>query len=133
VTLVIIWKNLGYLIIIILAGLQGIPETLYEAARIDGASNWSTFRYISVPLLRPTIVFMLVTGLISSFQVFTPMYVMTKGGPIDYTRTMVYLLYDKAFVSFRFGYASSLAVLLFFLVLALTMVQTRLLRVGQIS
>lgn len=123
-----VWKSVGYTIVIILAGLQGVPQTLYEAARVDGAAGWRLFRHITLPLLRPTMVFLLVTQTIGSLQIFAPMFVMTRGGPVDATRTVVFHLYEQAFGNFRFGYASSLAVLLFFLILALTLVQVRFLR-----
>jgi len=124
------WKGIGYTIILFMAGLDAIPRTYYEAAQIDGASRWPIFRHIMLPLLRPTMVFILVTGLIGAFQVFTQMYVMTQGGPINATRTIVYLLYDKAFQVYRFGYASALAFILFAIVLVLSVVQLRLLRIG---
>ncbi|HEY8598167.1 MAG TPA: sugar ABC transporter permease [Thermomicrobiales bacterium] len=121
------WKTMGYTLVIVLAGLQGIPEVFYEAARIDGATGWRLFRHITLPLLRPTLAFLLMTQTIGALQVFGPMYVMTKGGPVDSTRSVVYHLYDQAFANFRFGYASSLAVILFLVILVLALLQTRLL------
>jgi multiple sugar transport system permease protein len=120
-----IWKGLGFTMVLFLAGLTSIPSVYYEAARIDGAGRWHIFRHITVPLLQPTLVFVLVTGVIGGLQVFTPMYIMTSGGPVNSTRTIVYLLYDKAFTIYRFGYASSLAFMLFAIVLALTVIQLR--------
>ena len=116
--------------VIFLAALQGIPDSYYEAARVDGANSRQTFRYITLPLLRPALIFVLITGLIGALQAFTAMFVMTRGGPVNATRTIVYLLYDQAFRMFRFGYASSIAFLLFIVILVFTLVQTRFLRVG---
>jgi multiple sugar transport system permease protein len=123
-----IWKGLGFTMVLFLAGLTSIPSVYYEAAKIDGAGRWRLFRHITVPLLQPTLVFVLVTGMIGSLQVFTPMYVMTAGGPVNSTKTIVYLLYDKAFTIYRFGYASGLAFMLFAIVLVLTAIQLRLTR-----
>lgn len=123
-----IWKGLGYNMIIFLAGLQGIPQSLYEAARVDGATGPQSFFHISIPLLRPTILFVFLTGVIGSFQVFVAMYVMTKGGPIDATRSIVYLLFTEAFVNSRFGYASAISFILFVVIMALTLLQRRILR-----
>jgi multiple sugar transport system permease protein len=124
-----VWKGVGYTMIIFLAGLQGIPDTYYEAAEVDGANGWQSFRYLTLPLLRPAMVFVLVTGLIGALQAFTAMYVMTQGGPVNSTRTIVYVLYDQAFRMFRFGYASSIAFLLFIVILIFTLVQVRFLKV----
>ncbi len=124
-----VWKGVGYTMVIFLAGLQGIPDTYYEAAEVDGASSWQAFRHLTIPLLRPAMVFVLVTGLIGALQAFTAMYVMTQGGPVNATRTIVYVLYDQAFRMFRFGYASSIAFLLFIVILVFTLIQIRFLRV----
>jgi multiple sugar transport system permease protein len=123
------WKGVGFTVVIFLAGLQGIPRHYYEAAQVDGAGPWQIFWYITIPLLRPTLIFVLVTGVIYSLQVFTPMFVMTQGGPVNSTRTIVYLLYDWAFDMFKFGYASALSFILFALILAITLVQLRVLTV----
>lgn len=128
IVIMAVWKSFGYTLVIVLAGLQGIPESLYDAARVDGAGAWQRFRFITLPLLRPTILFLMITQTIGSLQVFGPMYVMTKGGPVDSTRSIVYHLYESAFSYFQFGYASSLAVLLFLMILALTLFQARYLR-----
>ncbi len=125
-----IWKGSGYTMVIFLAGLQGISQSYYDAAKVDGAGAWPTFRHITLPLLRPTMIFVIITGVIGSLQAFASMYVMTKGGPVNATRTIVYVLYDQAFSNFRFGYASSLAVLLFIVILAATFIQFRFLRVN---
>ncbi len=117
-----VWKYIGGTMIIFLAGLQGIPEMYYEAASIDGATRWQQFRHITVPMLQPATFFNFVTLAIASFQVFEQMYIMTEGGPGFATTTLVYEIYREAFERFHMGYASSLAVVLFAVVLALTMV-----------
>lgn len=131
IIMVSIWKGLGYNMVIFLAGLQGIPRELVEAARIDGANRWQVFRSITFPLLNPTVVFITVTAVIGSLQVFTPAVIMTTrqgeaGGPIDSTRVMVYHIYSTAFRYNRLGYGAALAFLLFALILIVTLVQLRL-------
>jgi len=111
--------------IIYLAGLQSIPEHLYEAAEIDGANAWRRFWAVTVPMMTPTIFFNLVMGLINSFQVFTTAYVATGGGPVNSTLFYMLYLYRRSFQDFRMGYASSLAWILFIIVLALTAVVFR--------
>ncbi len=118
-----IWHNLGYNMVIFLAGLQNVPEELYEAARIDGATRPRLFWHITLPLLSPISFFLVVTGLIASFQVFDAVAVMTQGGPLDSTNVFVFFLYQHAFQYFEFGYASSLAMVLFTIIMALTVVQ----------
>jgi len=130
IMIVAIWKGLGYNMVIFLAGLQGIPREMYEAAQIDGANAWQRFWSITLPLLNPTIVFITVTAVIGSLQVFTPAVVMTTvqgeaGGPIDSTRVMVYHIYATAFRYTRLGYGAALAFLLFALILVVTLVQLR--------
>ena len=99
--------------IIFLSGLQGISTSYYEASELDGANKWQQFRYITVPMLRPTTFFIFVMSIISSFQVFDQVYIMTKGGPLFKTQTLVQLIYSMAFDSFNMGYASTIAVALF--------------------
>ncbi len=123
-----IWQDAGFTMLLFLAGLQGIAETFYEAAAIDGANHWEQFRYITVPLLMRTILFAVVTTTVFSFQVFTPVYVMTKGGPLDATRVAVYYIYETAFVFLDMGYASALALVLTALLLIVAVGQSRLLR-----
>ena len=125
IALMSIWKNMGYNIVILLAGLKGIPRQLYEASAIDGASGWTTFRYITVPLLTPVLFFVFVTSTIGSLQVFGEVYVMTEGGPANATMVYNYLLYQNAFVWFKMGYASALGYFLFLLILLLTLGQLR--------
>lgn len=121
-----IWLNIGFQMIIFLAGLQGIPEELYEVSRIDGASAWKQFWHVTLPLLKPTTFFILVTSFIGSFQIFTTIYVMTQGGPIGSTDVFVYHIYDAAWNQLRMGYASAMSWILFFIILAATYIQFKL-------
>ena len=113
VILVGVWKNLGFNMVILLAGLNGIDESFYEAANIDGATNAQKLWKITIPMLMPTLSFAIVNSIIGSFQVFDQVYIMTKGGPLFKTQTLVQLIYDTAFSSFDMGYASTIAVALF--------------------
>ncbi len=108
-----VWKGLGSSIILYLSGLQGIPRDLYEAAKIDGASGWNLFRYITVPLVSPVTFYLLITGLIGGFQVFVEVLVMVPSGGLNYSAaTVVFYLYDKAFGSNQMGYGSAMAFIL---------------------
>lgn len=118
-----IWLSLGYQMVIFLAGLQGIPEDLYEAARIDGANSWQRFWRVTLPLLKPTTFFILVTSFISSFQVFTSIYVMTAGGPVRSTDVIVYHIYQAAWEQLRMGYASAMSWVLFVIIMIATWIQ----------
>jgi multiple sugar transport system permease protein len=118
-----IWQYVGYNMLFFLAGLQAIPHQLYEAARIDGAGGWQQFTRITLPLLRPTMLFVLVTGVIGSFQVFDMVYVLTNGGPGDATRVMNFSIYQSAFVGFHIGEASAMSVILFAVILLFTIGQ----------
>jgi multiple sugar transport system permease protein len=120
-----LWGIGGGRMIIFLAGLQGISDELYEAASLDGAKGWTTFRHITLPMLSPTIFFNLVLGIIGSFQVFTSAYVMTGGGPNNATLMYVLYLYNNAFRFFKMGKASAMAWILFVLLLAFTVMQFR--------
>lgn len=115
-----VWRWMGYYAVIILAGLQEIPRELNEAARIDGANNWQTFTKITVPLLSPTLFFVLIISITSSLSVFEQMYIMTKGGPQDATISISMFLYQQGFQLFRQGYASAIAWVLFFLTFLFT-------------
>ena len=117
----------GSSIVLITAAMGSIPYHLYEAAYLDGATKTQAFFKVTIPLLRPTILYLLVTGTISSFQVFTNVYLMTQGGPQFSTMTLVYLIYDTAFKQLKFGLASAQAVVLFIIVFALAIVQFRFL------
>jgi multiple sugar transport system permease protein len=118
--LVSVWGSGGSMLIF-LAGLQGIPTPLYEAATIDGASVWDRFWHVTIPMLTPTIFFSVVLRIISSWQIFTQAYIMTAGGPRNATLTLVLYLYRKAFEQFHFGYSSSVAWALFFVILVFTL------------
>jgi ABC-type sugar transport system permease subunit len=120
-----VWYGMGYNIIIFLAGLQSIPRTYYEAAMIDGAGQVSLFRYITWPLLGPTLFFVLTVGMINSLKAFTEIDVMTQGGPLNSTTTLAYYLYQNAFQFFQMGKASAVAVLLFIMLFLLTWIQFR--------
>ncbi|MXX51188.1 MAG: sugar ABC transporter permease [Chloroflexi bacterium] len=124
----VVWQGMGFAVIIFLAGLKQIPRTYYEAAEVDGASRWHTFRFITLPLLNPTIVFLLVLQTISFLRMFAPVLAMTeqgRGGPLDSTTTVVLRVYREAFTSFNMGYASSLTVVLFAFILIITIIQLR--------
>jgi multiple sugar transport system permease protein/sn-glycerol 3-phosphate transport system permease protein len=125
VIIVYVWKNLGYAVVIFLAGLQAIPRELYEAARVDGASAWQRFRYVTLPGLSPVMFFLVLTSILSSFQAFDIIKTMTDGGPVDATNTLIYYLYQQGFISFNAGRAGVTAVLLFSMMLAFTIVQLR--------
>jgi len=125
VVIVAVWKAIGYDMILWLAGLQGIPQHLYEAAAIDGAGRWRRFTGITLPLLTPTTFFVLVISLIRAFQVFDIVQVMTDGGPADATRTMVLYIYDQGFRYLKMGYAAAVAWTLFVIIFLITVVQWR--------
>jgi multiple sugar transport system permease protein len=121
-----VWKGFGYNMVLFLAGLQGIPVALYEAAMIDGASAWQRFWRITLPLLSPTMFLAVVLTVISSFQVFDQAYVMTAGGPAGATNTIVLYIYQNGFQFFRMGYAAAIAWVLFGVIFIFTLVQMRL-------
>jgi multiple sugar transport system permease protein len=128
IILVAVWKNFGYNMLIFIAGLQSIPQELYEAAHLDGAGPWQRFRHVTLPMLAPTLVFVSVITMIGYFQLFAEPYVMTHGGPLRATTSVVLLMYEEGFRWWRMGYAASLAFVLFAVVLAATLVQLRLQR-----
>jgi len=128
-SLTTIWWGFGFPMLIFIAGLQGIPEQLYEAARIDGANGRQLFRYITMPLLRPTILFVTVTGFIAHFQVFGQPLIMTTGGPGRASYTVIYYLYEIAWRAFRMGYGSAVAITLAAVIAIFTIVQFKL--IGQ--
>ncbi len=121
--IVYLWKNAGYSAIIYLAGLQNIPTELYDAAKVDGVTEWQKFRHITLPLLSPTTFFLLVTTMIFSIQAFDVIAVMTKGGPVNATTTLIWYLYQQGFVAFRAGLAAAAGMLLFILLLVVTLFQ----------
>jgi multiple sugar transport system permease protein len=123
-----VWKNFGYNMIIFIAGLQNVPADLYEAAELDGASAWQRFRHITVPSLGPTFLFVGVITMIGYFQLFAEPYVMTQGGPLKSTLSVVLFMYEEGFRWWRMGFAASIAFVLFLIILAGTLVQLRLQR-----
>lgn len=118
--------TIGGQMVILLAGLKGIPQALYEAAEMDGAGRWASFRYITLPMLSPAIFFNLILAIIGAFQVFTQSYIITGGGPENATLFYVLYLYRMAFENFRMGYASAMAWVLFVIILIFTFIQFRL-------
>jgi multiple sugar transport system permease protein len=128
IILLAVWKNFGYNMLIFVAGLQSIPNELYEAAAIDGASPWRRFLHVTVPGLRPTLLFVGLTTMIGYFQLFAEPYVMTQGGPLGATRSLVLHMYEQGFRWWRIGEASTLAVLLLLLTLIATLIQLALQR-----
>ncbi|MBE1585726.1 carbohydrate ABC transporter permease [Nonomuraea angiospora] len=125
-----VWKGFGYSMLILLAGLKSIPSSYLEAATVDGASAWQRFRRITLPLLKPTIFFVVVIETISAFQTFDTVYVMTGGGPARATYTLIFGIYDHGFRSFDFGYAATWGMVLFAIVLIVSLVQRRFLDRG---
>lgn len=125
VILVSVWKSAGYYMIMILSGLLSIPEEYYEAGLIDGASGWKKFRYITWPLLSPTMFMVTILSVISSFQVFDLVYVMTQGGPGDSTSVLIYRIYQEGFKNMNMGYASAMAYFLFLIIFVFTLIQFR--------
>jgi multiple sugar transport system permease protein len=123
-----VWRNFGFSMVIFLAGLQTISVSLYEAARIDGAGRWQEFRYVTLPGLRPTLLFTVVTTSIGYLNLFEEPFVMTGGGPLDKTLSVTMYLYQQGFTFFRQGYAAAVAYVLFAAVVVLALVQFRLLR-----
>ncbi len=125
-----LWIGLGPRMVIFLAGLKGIPESLYEAASLDGCSGWQKFRSITLPMLSPTILFVVVTTTISAFQLFTPVYVMTKGGPRRTTDVVLYHIYKEAWQKFDIGMASAMSYVLFAMIVMVALIQLKLMRGG---
>ncbi|MFE2757839.1 carbohydrate ABC transporter permease [Actinosynnema sp. NPDC059335] len=130
IALVNVWRHMGYTALLLFAGLQAIPKSVYEAAAIDGASEWRVFRSVTLPLLRPVLAMVLVLTVIGSFQIFDTVAVTTRGGPVDATRVIYFYIYEKAFQQFDFGYAAALSVVLFLILAGLAVAQLRLLRAG---
>ena len=126
-----VWKSMGYNAVLIFAGLQTIPATIYEAGRIDGASEWQMFRSLTLPLLRPILVMVVILNVIGSTQIFDIVQVSTKGGPADASLVLQMYIYDKAFGQFDFGYAATMSLALFLLLVAVTFTQMRMARAGE--
>jgi multiple sugar transport system permease protein len=123
-----VWKGFGYYMVIYLAGLQGIPAEFYEAAQVDGANRLDTFRHITLPLLRPTILLVMISTMVDSFQVFTPVWIMTQGGPAAASRMLTIYTYENAFVFLKMGYATAIATLMLVTLVMVTRLQMRLWR-----
>ena len=126
-----IWRHMGLIALLFLAGLQNIPRYLYEAAALEGASEWQMFRRITLPLLRPVLVFVLVTSVTGSFQIFDTVAVATNGGPLDSTRVIVHYIVQNAFSFYKMGYASAMSMTLCLVMIAYTLVQMRILRANE--
>jgi ABC-type sugar transport system permease subunit len=125
VIIVYIWKNVGFSTVIYLAGLQAIPQDLYEAARVDGAGVLWRFRSVTLPMLSPITFFLVITALLNSFQAFDIIKVMTEGGPVDATNTLIYYVYEQGFVAYNAGRAAAAALVLFAIMFAITLIQLR--------
>nr|WP_188996120.1 sugar ABC transporter permease [Paenibacillus nasutitermitis] len=121
--IVSVWKGVGFVMIIFIAGLRSIPVDYYEASNLDGASRWNQFWHITLPLLSPTTLFLLITNFISSMQVFQSVDILTNGGPLNATKAMVYWIYEMAFQEFRTGRASALVIMFFIIIILLTLLQ----------
>ncbi len=130
IILLAVWKNFGYNMIIFVAGLQAVPGDLYEAAKLDGAGPWQQFRHITLPMLAPTFLFVGVITMIGYFQLFAEPYVMTQGGPLHSTLSVVLMMYEQGFRWWQMGYAAAIAFVLFLIILAGTAVQMKLQRGG---
>jgi multiple sugar transport system permease protein len=131
VVIMSVWQTVGYYTVIYLAGLADIPQDYYDAAKVDGANRWQEIRYVTIPLLRNVNLFVTVTLAIAAFQVFTQVYIMTRGGPGNATATMQFIIFRNAFQYFRMGYASAISWLLFLVVFALVIAQLRTYRSEQ--
>ena len=118
-----VWKSMGYYMIVYLAALQGVPGDLYEAAALDGANKWQQFKNVTWPSVMPTTFYILILLLVGAFKSYDTMYVTTQGGPGEATKVLAYHIYNTAFTSFKFGYASALAMGLFVIVLTITLIQ----------
>ena len=123
VALTTVWLQVGLNTVILLAGMQGIAEELYESAMIDGATAWSKFRHITLPLLSPTLFFLLIVDMLAAFQTFTQIHVMTSGGPLDSTNVLVFSIYREFYFNGKYGFAAAQSIMLFIIILILTTIQ----------
>jgi len=121
-----IWVSVGYYMLLFLAALQQVPQDLYDQAELCGASAWQKFRFVTLPLIKPITLYVVLINTIKSFQIFTEIFVMTQGGPVGATSTVVYFVYREGFEKFRMGYASAAAYILFFVILIVSVIQARL-------
>jgi multiple sugar transport system permease protein len=128
VVILTVWKNVGFTMVIYLAALQGVPDMYYDAAKVDGASSWQRFRYVTIPMVSSTTFFLMVIQMIGAFQLFAEPYVMTRGGPAQATLSIVYYIYQNAFEFGRMGKASAIAWVLFAIIFVFTFIQLRLQR-----
>lgn len=128
---VTIWSGMGYYMVIYLAGLQSIPRDLYEVAEVEGVSKWQQLIHITIPMLRPSIAVVSVMSSIAAMKVFEEVYIMTRGGPLDSTKTVVYYLYESAFDEFEMGYASAVGTVLFAVTLVFSLINLRLTRANR--
>lgn len=126
IALVSVWKDLGFFSLILFGGLRGIDKSMMEAAKVDGANTIQVFRYITLPMVTPTLFFVLITSVINSFQLFPQVMVMTGGGPLGSTQVMVERIYNYGFRYYQMGYASALAVILFAIIMIITLIQMKL-------
>ena len=117
---VVVWRGIGYYMVIYLAGLQAIPADLYEAAAIDGSDGWQKHFDITIPLMQPYIILVSIISSISAMKIFEEVYIMSQGGPANSTKTVVYYLYDKGFTSLEMGYASAIGVFLFLIIFVIS-------------
>jgi multiple sugar transport system permease protein len=132
IVLFAVWKNFGYNMVILVAALQSIPDDLYEAARLDGATLWQEFSRVTLPMLRPTLLLVGILTVAGYFQLFAEPYVMTQGGPVQSTTSVLYYMYEQGFKWWDLGSASAVAFLLFLMILAISALQLRFARGGQL-
>jgi multiple sugar transport system permease protein len=131
IAMINIWEYVGYTALLIFAGLQSIPGSVYEAASIDGASESQTFWRVTIPLLRPVLVFVIVTSVIGSFQIFDTIAITTKGGPVNATKVLNWYIYEQAFSRFNMGYATAISIILFSILIFVSLIQMRIMRAGE--
>jgi multiple sugar transport system permease protein len=123
-----LWRTLGFTFMILLAGLSSVPPHYYEAARLDGAGPWHRFWHVTIPLMSPTLLFASVITIVGAFQIFDPMFIMTTGGPGTATLSIVLYIYQTGFQAFQMGYASTLSLLVFLVIMLVTVLQLRISR-----
>jgi ABC-type sugar transport system permease subunit len=123
VSITTIWLQIGLNTVILLAAMQTIPEELFESAMIDGANSWNKFLHITLPLLSSTFFFLMVVDMLAAFQTFTPIHILTKGGPLESTNLLVYSIYREFYFNGKYGYAAAQSIMLFFIMLLLTVLQ----------
>ena len=133
IILVGLWKNIGFTMVILLAALQDVPESLNEAAVLDGATPWQRFIHVTIPSIRHALLFTSVIAVIASLQVFDQVYVMTRGGPLFHTETLVTYMYEQGFAEYRSGYAAAIAWVLFLLIMLVSLIQLRLFRYSDVD